>query len=376
MELQCLQETLKKGLSLANRAVATRSTLPVLSNVLLETDDGQLRISATNLELGIRTWIGAKVQSEGAVTLPAKLLNDVVNALPNQVVSLSLDDRTQTVNIKCGKFETNIKGITADEFPILPTSQESPLLELPPDVLRTAIDQVAYAAAQTDSKPIQQGVSWRARGNSLRLVALDGFRLALKNIPVNTSDVDIIIPSQSLMELSRILATLEGNAEMTITPNQGLAIFRTESVELSTRLIDGQYPDVDMYLQQFKEWSTRIVVETSEINTAVKMASLFVAESSSKAIKLWCGGHEHENGTLVITGVANETGNNKTELDCVFAGHSNQIALNYRYLSDAINACKTQQIAIQMQEANKPALITPIGDDSYMALVFSVNVVT
>ncbi|HRC77549.1 MAG TPA: DNA polymerase III subunit beta, partial [Kouleothrix sp.] len=167
MKLSCLQENLKRGLAIVGHAVAGKSTLPVLSNILLASDDGRLKLAATNLEIGITCWIGAKIEDEGAVTVPAKLLSDVVSGLPNDKISLVLDQRTQTVGLKCARYEASIKGIEADEFPVIPTiSDAEPTASFPPALLREAIDQVAFAAASDDTRPVLAGVLMRLRGKA------------------------------------------------------------------------------------------------------------------------------------------------------------------------------------------------------------------
>src|SRR5690349_17410278 len=213
MKLSCLQENLKRGLAVVSHAVAGKSTLPVLSNILLATDDGRLKLAATNLELGITCWIGAKVDEEGAVTVPAKLLSDVVGGLPNDKVTLALDARSVTVNLTCARFANNIKGIEAEEFPVIPSiTDREPTVTLPPDILRETIDQVAFAAASDDSRPVLAGVLVRLRGSEAIFAATDGYRLAKRTValpePVATPQ-EFIVPARALVELARILGDSE-----------------------------------------------------------------------------------------------------------------------------------------------------------------------
>ncbi|HEX5691950.1 MAG TPA: DNA polymerase III subunit beta, partial [Roseiflexaceae bacterium] len=219
MKLSCLQENLKRGLAIASHAVAGKSTLPVLSNVLLATDEGRLKIASTNLEIGLTCWIGAKIEEEGAVTVPAKLLADVVGGLPNDKISLELDARTQTLNLKCARFEANIKGIEADEFPVIPTiADREPTVAFPPELLRETADQVAFAAATDDTRPVLAGVLMRLKGTTATFAAADGFRLAVRTVelpePVR-EPLEVIVPARALLELSRIIGDVEGHVEMT-----------------------------------------------------------------------------------------------------------------------------------------------------------------
>src|SRR3990172_844936 len=154
MRVSCLQENLAKGLSIVGRAVAARSTLPVLGNILLATDNGRLKLSATNLEIGITCWIGAKVEDDGAITVPARTFVDLINALPPEVVEMDLAIRTQTLHLRCNRFENNVKGIDAQEFPIIPQFEEDGAIRIAPDVLKKMIDQVVFSAATDESRPI------------------------------------------------------------------------------------------------------------------------------------------------------------------------------------------------------------------------------
>ena len=187
MKVSCLQENLAKGLGIVGRAVSPRSTLPVLGNVLLATDAGRLKLSATNLEVGINCWIGAKVEEDGAITVPARTLIDLVNALPPERVDMELIVRTQTLNLRAGRSESNIKGIDAQEFPIVPVAEGEGGIPIEPDVLRTAIQQVAFAAATDESRPILTGVLAKFEDSHLTLAAADGFRLSVRTLPLPQS---------------------------------------------------------------------------------------------------------------------------------------------------------------------------------------------
>ena len=182
MKISCLQENLAKGLATVGRAVASRSTLPVLGNILLKSDGGRLRLTATNFEVGINCWIGARVEDEGSITVPARLLTEFVNSLPPGQINMELSERTQTLNIKCARFEANIKGIQASEFPDVPTAETISgrnSLHLDVDTFRHMIDQAVFAAAADESRPILTGVLAQFHQGQLTLAAADGFRLAV-----------------------------------------------------------------------------------------------------------------------------------------------------------------------------------------------------
>jgi DNA polymerase-3 subunit beta len=376
MKLSCLQENLKRGLAVVGHAVAGKSTLPVLSNILLATDEGRLKLAATNLEVGITCWIGAKIEDEGAVTVPAKLLSDVVGGLPNDKINLALDARTQTMNLTCARFEANIKGIEADEFPVIPTiADRQPTMSFPPDLLRETVDQVAFAAATDDTRPVLAGVLMRLKGKTATFAAADGFRLAVRTIelpePV-VEPLDVIVPARALIELARIVGDVEGSVEVTVTPGGGQILFHTESMDLVSRLIDGKFPDFERIIPG--QYGTRTVLDTQEFAKAVKLASYF-STASTNIVKLTMeSGGDLGPGKLVISSNAAEVGNNQGALDGMIHGEGGQIALNVKFLAEALNAIKTPQIAFETQTPQNPGVFKPVGADGYIHIVMPMTV--
>jgi DNA polymerase-3 subunit beta len=376
MKLSCLQENLKRGLSIVSRAVAGKSTLPVLSNILLSTDDGRLKLAATNLEVGITSWIGAKVDAEGAVTVPARLLSDVVGNLPNDRIDLELDARTQTLKLTCARFETNIKGIEAEEFPIIPTiADRDASASFPPDMLRDAIDQIAFAAATDDTRPVLTGVLMRLKGNRVQLAAADGFRLAQRTLelpePVSEGQ-ELIIPARALAELSRIIGDTQGAVDVIVTPGGAQVLFHTESVDLVSRLIDGKYPDIERVIPA--SYATRTILDTQELAKAVRLASFFATASANIVRLTMESGGDLKPGNLVISANAAEVGDNKGSIDAMVHGEGGQIALNVKFLADAIAAIKTPQVAIETQTAQNPAVFRPVGAEGYIHVVMPMTV--
>jgi len=376
MKVSCLQENLRRGLSIVSHAVASKSTLPVLSNILLTTDNGRLRLQATNLEIGITCWIGAKVEDEGSVTVPAKLLSDFVSNLPNDTVVLDLDERTQTVHLRCARSEANIKGIEADEFPAIPSvDADEPTVSIAPDVLRKAIDQVAFAAASDDTRPVLAGVLLKLQGNTATFSASDGFRLAIKTIdlpePVRTAQ-EVIVPARALIELSRIIGDSDQPVEMTITPSGGQVLFHTENVDLVSRLIDGKFPDLQRVVP--KGYATRAVMDRSSYLQAAKQASVF-ATSSANIVKVSLeGGAEWGPGRMMLSANAAEVGDNKTELEGQITGEGGQIALNVKFLQETLGAIDTPQVALEMQTQAAPGVFRPVGDDSLLIIVMPMTI--
>jgi DNA polymerase-3 subunit beta len=377
MKLSCLQENLKRGLAVVGHAVAGKSTLPVLSNILLSTDEGRLKLAATNLEIGITCWIGAKIEEEGAITVPAKLLTDYVGGLPNDKLLLAADMRTQVLNVQCGReFKANIKGIESEEFPIIPTvSDRTPTVAFPPDMLREAIDQVAFAAATDDTRPVLAGVLMRLKGTTATFAAADGFRLSVRTItlpePV-AEPMDVIVPARALLELGRIIGDVEGNVEVTVTPSGGQVLFHTEQMDLVSRLIEGKFPDFERIIPQGH--ATRTVLDTQELAKAVKLASYF-ATASANIVKLTMeSGGDLGPGKLTISANAAEVGDNQSSLDGMVNGEGGQIALNVKFLTEALNALKTPQVAFETQTPQSPGVFRPIGAEGYIHIVMPMTV--
>lgn len=376
MKLTVLQENLKRGLATVSHAVAGKSTLPVLSNVLLATDGGRLKLAATNLEVGITHWIGAQVLDEGAITVPAKLLADVVGGLPNDKVTLTLDARTQTMKVECGRFVSNIKGIEADEFPTIPSiSDREPTVTIPPDLMREAIDQVAFAAATDDSRPVLAGVLLRLRDQRAILAAADGFRLATRTIQLAeplAQPAEFIVPARALIELGRIMGETSGMLSITVTQGASQALFHTENTELVSRLIDGKFPDFERIIPQ--QYATRTILDTSELAKAVKLSSYF-ASASQNVVKLVLeAGAEIGPGKLVISANAAEVGDNTGEIDAMISGDNGQIALNVKYLADALSAIKTAQVVLETQSSQSPGVFKPVGQDGYVHIIMPMSI--
>ena len=376
MKLSCLQENLKRGLAIASHAVAGKSTLPVLSNVLLTTDGGRLKIAATNLEIGLTCWIGAKIEEDGAVTVPAKLLSDFIGNLPNDTITLTLDERTQTVHLLCGRSEANIKGIEAEEFPTIPVVQaDQPTMSIAPELLRDAINQVAFAAAPDDTRPVLAGVLIRMQGNTATFTATDGFRLSVKTLeleqPVQGMQ-EVIVPGRALTELGRIIGDSESPVEITVTPSGGQVLFHADNVDLVSRLIDGKFPDYERIIP--KQYATRSVLDRNAFLQSVRQASVFAAGSANIAKLALESGGEWGPGRMTLSANAAEVGDNKSELEGQVVGEGGQIALNVKYLQEALNAMPTPQVALETQTPASPGVFRPIGQEGYIHIVMPMTV--
>lgn len=377
MQVSCLQENLAKGLSIVGRAVASRSTLPVLSNVLLATDNGQLKLSATNLEIGINCWVGAKVINEGAVTVPARLLGDFVNSLPPERIDLKLDEASQTLNLKCARFESNIKGIDAQEFPIVPTATNgNQAIKLDPESLRTMIDQVVFAAATDESRPILTGVLVQFDGDNLTMAAADGFRLSVKAAVLNQNFGDmteVIVPARALMELSRIAVEQEQPVEVIITPARKQILFHLQDVDLVSQLIEGKFPDYNQIIP--KSYSTRSVMDTTSFLKAVRVSHLFARDSANIVkLEITPTGDELMNGRVTLVATSAELGDNVADIDASIEGGPMEVAFNAKYLIDVLSIIGSPQVALETTAASSPGVLRPIGDDKFTHVIMPMHI--
>ncbi|MBN1812618.1 MAG: DNA polymerase III subunit beta [Anaerolineae bacterium] len=374
MKVSCLQENLSKGLSIVGRAVSPRSTLPVLGNVLLATDNGRLKLSATNLEVGINCWIGAKVEQEGATTVPARTFIDLVNALPPERVDMELVERTQTLNLHAGRSEANIKGIDAQEFPLVPVPEGEGGILVEPDVLRTAIAQVALAAATDESRPILTGVLAKFEGAQLTLAAADGFRLSVRTVDLPRAVPDpfsIIIPSRALTELGRVSGEQEDPVTITVTPTRNQVIFQLTDIVLVSQLIDGNFPDYRQIIP--KDRTTHTVVDTAGFLKACKTALIFARDAAHIARLRIKPASELAPGSMIVSATSAETGDDVSELDASIEGEEVEVAFNVRYLIDVLSVAGTPQVGLDTTTSSSPGVIRPIGDADFTHVIMPMH---
>jgi DNA polymerase-3 subunit beta len=364
-----MQENLARGLQVVSRVVSTRSTLPVLNNVLLRTEDGGLKLTATNLEIGMTYWVPGKVDTGGAMTVPARLLTDIVAGLPaNERVELELQAQ-ETLHIQAGRFETRVKGIDAEEFPAIPTAGERPTTRVPQKVLRQALGEVTFAAATDEARPILTGVLARFEGDKLTLAAADNYRIAVKTLTVldPVEETSVVVPARSLHELSRILSDTDDPVDIVLSPARNQILFHLEGIDLVSRLIDGQFPNYQQVLP--KGFTTKAVVDRDQLLAAVRMASL-IASSSANIVKMHVG-KEAEVGLTVSA--AADVGDNKSDVEAKVEGDGTTIAFNARYLLDVLTNVDSDQFAVELNGPLSPGVLRPVGDGQYVHVIMPVK---
>ena len=370
MKVSCLQENLSKGLGIVGRAVSTRSTLPVLANVLLTTDNGRLKLSATNLEIVITCWIGAKVIEDGAITIPARTFNDLVATLPTDQVDLTLNETTQSVHIVCGSVEANIKGIDAQEFPLVPEPDNENHIRLEADVLKMMINQVAFAAAKDDARPMLTGVNTVFEESQVTMAATDGFRLSVRgaHIPGYVEErIDIIIPARALADVARIISDDLEAVYISMPKGRNQVIFDLDNVVLVSQLIDGSFPDYQPIIPLHH--NTRTIINTAEFYKACKTADIFARESSNTARVRVEPGDELGPDYAVIAATSSETGDNVAQIGASVEGEPIEIAFNVKYMTEVLSVMDTPQVALETTTPMEPGVLKPVGDNDFLHII-------
>jgi len=374
MKVTVLQESLAHGLSLVSRAVSPRSTLPVLSNVLVATDEGRLRLSATNLELGITCWIGAKIEEDGSTTVPARTFVDLVATLPAEQVSLNLNAATQTLNVRCGASNTDIKCIDAQEFPPLPVSDMEGAIQLNVADFKEMIQQVVFAASVDEARPVLMGVLVMVEKDTITMAAADGFRLSVRKGTLSqpaVQAVTVIIPGRALNELGRV--TSDGNEmiAMVMPKGRGQVVFRMKDVEVSSQLIDGTFPDYQQIIP--RSYKSRTILSTPALLKACKQAEIFAREGSNVARLDIKSSGDLEPGSVEISAQSEETGSNETIVAATIEGVGLLIAFNVKYLREVLEVVKSPNVALETSAPNAPGVIRPVGDENFLHVIMPMH---
>lgn len=381
MRVSVNQPSLAKALGITSRAVSSRTTMPVLSNILLEAKGNQLRLAATNREIGINCWIAAKVEDEGAITVPARLLSEFVNSLPAERIDLELDERTQTLHLSCARFEANIKGIDWNEFPLLLSAEQ--VVEIAngktelftqatfgASQLRKMIDQVTFAASTDENRPTLTGVEVTLQPDLVQMAATDGYRLSVRTLAIEggPAKTTVIVPAKSLGEVARISADADEAqpVQCMVTPNRNQALFAMtgsekagiQRVELVSELIDARFPDYRATIP--KTYTTRTVVDTAALLKAVRVALLFARDNANRvqlAIKT---------GSITIDATSAESGDNVSNLAAIVEGPDITIWFNAKYMMDVLSQIDTPQVAIETTRPTRPGTLRPVDGVDFL----------
>jgi DNA polymerase-3 subunit beta len=375
VKLSCLQENLAKGISIVSRVVSTRAVLPVLSNILMATDEGRLKLAATDLSTSITCWIGAKVEEDGEITIPARLLSDFVSSLPPAQIQMELVTRTKSLHLKCAQFEADIHGIDAQDFPLIPSDVSDHKIEIPPASLRQMIEQVTLAAAPAEEgRLVLTGALVEFQDSQLTMVAADGFRLSLRKAQLSEEipePLDVIIPARALRELARVSVEEEDPVQIIVTPNRNQVLFRLSNIEIISQLIEGKFPDYNQIIPS--SYGTRVVVNTHDLMRAVRISVLFSRDVANIVRLEVIPGSELTPGRLRVESTA-EVGQNVGDLDASVEGEQMEIAFNGRYLIDMLNVIGTEQVVLEATNPSRPGILKPVGDDNLIYVIMPMHI--
>ncbi|NDC22030.1 DNA polymerase III subunit beta [bacterium] len=358
MKLQVTQENLNRALGSVARVANSRGTLPILANVLIKTSNNRLSISATNLDIAITHYIGAKVSEEGSITVPARLMQDFISNLPSGIITLDLSDTK--LNVTTDKYQSVVNGIMSDDFPVMPAITKGKKWSISGKEFKKSLQQVVLAASSDETRPVLTGVLFNTFEDSLFIAATDSYRLAEKRLTKTKEEVDLLIPASSMQDLLRILG--DNEEEVTVTHDEQQVLFQVGDIELVTRLIDGKYPDYRKLIPE--KFATEAVLQRSDLVNVTKVSSLFARESAgSVTIDV-----SEEEQSLSIRSVASQLGENTATATAKVTG-SGSITLNSRYLLDALGALSGDQVSFGFNGKLEPTLLRDLKSKDYRHVI-------
>jgi DNA polymerase-3 subunit beta len=358
MKLQVTQENLNKALGTVARVASARGTLPVLANVLIKTVNNRLSIAATNLDIAITHYIGAKVADEGAITVPARLMQDFVNSLPGGVIDLDLDD--YKLNIATEQYQSVINGVSAEEFPVMPAITQGKQWTVPASVLKKSLQQVIIAASSDEARPVLTGVYLHTQDGKLYMAATDSYRLAEKELLVTKEEINLLVPVSAMQDLLRIVSDSEDTVQVTSDDQQ--VLLQVGDVELVARLIEGKYPDYRKLIPA--SFATTAVLKRADLLNAAKVSSLFARESAG-SITLNVDEATQE---LSIRSVASQLGENTAKSSAKVTG-GGAITINSRYLLDALHALSGDEVTFSFNGKLEPSVLKDQNAADYVHLI-------
>lgn len=377
MKVQVLQENLQRGLGIVGRAVAARSTLPITANVLIKTDEGRLKLSATDLDISISTWIGAKIDDEGATTIPARLLTDFVAQLPPATVTIESEGEGPhpPAKLTCARTKSTVNTLSATDFPRLSTIGGDDGISINPTDLRRAIDRVEFAAATDDSRPVITGVSIKGAEHMLTFAASDGFRLAVADIALDekqsqsVADLDLIVPARALREVGRLIGDSAAPVDLRVNEEKTRVEFTLTDVELSAQLIQGSFPNYTQLIPT--EFSTATEVPVGDFVRGTRIAAIFARDGSGIVrLEVSPDDADSEDGELLIRARADEVGDNEDTIPVRVKGESAKIAFNSRYLADVLGALDPDSsVRMETTSPSSQGVFRPVDEDGYVHVV-------
>lgn len=372
MKISILQENFKKALQIVSRIAGKNVNLPILNNILIKASDKNITLTTTDLELGVISKVRGKIEKDGSFTVDSKLLSDYVTLLPNK--KIDIEQNKKLINIQSDNYKTSIKGINAEDFPLIPKVSKKDSYKIKVADFKKALSQIIFAVSANETRIELSGVLFYFKGSELVVVATDSYRLAEKTIAIQSSNKEekkVIIPSKTLQEVIRIISIISeeelgsGFIELYLSDNQ--IMFSIGDTELVSRLIEGQYPDYKQIIPTKHE--TKVKIEKDEFVRAIKTSSIF-SRVGINDINL---DFPQGKNKTIISSVSTQSGENIVELDSEVVGVDNGIVVNYKYLLDGINNIQSSSIELEVINSNTPCVLKPENDDSYIYIVMPIK---
>lgn len=358
MKLQVTQQNLNKALASVARIANARNSLPILSNVLLKVEDNRLSVAATNLDIAITHYIGAKVESSGAITVPARLTQDFIASVPDGVLELELTDNK--LSITTDKYQSTINGTSADDYPVMPAINKGTQWSVSSKIFKKALQQVIFSASSDETRPVLTGVFIHTIKNELFMTATDSYRLAEKKLQKSTEEIKLLIPASTLHDMLRIMDGSDD--EIKITHDEQQAVFIVGDVTLVTRLIDGNYPDYQRLIPA--KFSTTAVLKKDDFANITKVSSLFARESAG-SITLEVSSKTKQ---VSIHAIASQLGENTASAVAEVNG-GGDVTLNSRYLLDALSVIDGDTVEFCFNGKLEPCVVKGTGATDYTHIV-------
>lgn len=367
MRLTCSQKDLANALSITNKAVGVNNTLPVLNNVLIKAEGKKLYFTTTDLEIAISYWIEADIKNEGEITTPSKLLTNYINYLKDEKVDISTEDG-DSVLVNTSDSKTKIKGISANEFPSIPTVEKEGVFELVVKDLILAINQVAFAAALNTTRPILTGVYFNVTKDGLKMAATDSYRLAEKTLKTKnaTGDISCIVPVKTILELGTILSLMKGDDKIEVIVSKNQIFFSVDKVKITSRLIEGQFPNYQQVIPSSSK--TKAYLNTSELSLVLKRINLFAKENNNKVLL------KVNKGGVIVTTDTTQYGVGEVEIKTKVEGEDNEIALNSQFMLDVLSNVGSNEVIIELGEEVSPAIFRPSDKDGYTHIIMPLKI--
>ena len=374
MKISSLQENLKNGLYFVSHIAGKNINLPILNNVLIKTQGGKIQLITTDLELGVITTIRGKVEKDGEFTVDSKIFSEYIGLLPNKKVDIELKELS--LSVQCENYKTSIKGMSAEDYPLIPSVEKENYYKVEADVFRQALQQVIFAVSNSETRLELTGVFFDIKKDQLVLAATDSFRLAERTLRIKSNgsrEAKIIVPAKTLQEIIRILSAMKGaeldseKKEITFYVTENQILFEINGIEVISRLIEGQYPDYRQIIPESAE--TTCLIEKGELLRAVKASAIF-SKSGINDINLDLPAGKNK---LIVSSTSSQLGENMSELEAQVKGKDNGVVINYRYLLDGVNNIQSDNLKIEIINSSTPCTLRPEKESGYFYIIMPIK---